>query len=393
MKITYITAIALCLAACEQKRTPQYTPWGEPVQSGGAHQGGSFGVSDIQGSGEMIMLTISGPDSYYDYHGQGMGMQYKLCEMMAQRLGVSLRVEVCKTRDELVRRLRDGDGDIIAYPIARGTPGTIACGYHTDSTNVAWAVASGNSELADSINSWYSPQAVATARREERLATSAQAVHRHVYAPMLNASRGEISQYDHLFMRYAPIARWDWKLMAAQCYQESCFDPRAYSWAGARGLMQIMPATAAHLGLPEKDIFDPEQNIYAAARYIAELNKHFNDVRNPVERQMYALASYNGGYFHIRDAMRLAQKYGKNPYRWNDVAEYVLKLQQAEYYNDPVVKYGYMRGSETVGYVSRIHDRWCQYRGVARGSMPSAGIMAPSDDSPRRATKKHRFKL
>ena len=68
--------------------------------------------------------------------------------------------------------------------------------------------------------------------------------------------------------------------------------------------MQIMPATAAHLGLAEDKMYDPEENIYAAARYIAELSKHFQDVRNPMERQLFVLASYNGGYFHIRDAMR-----------------------------------------------------------------------------------------
>lgn len=134
--------------------------------------------------------------------------------------------------------------------------------------------------------------------------------------------------------------------MAAQCYQESCFDPKAYSWAGARGLMQIMPATAAHLGLAEDKMYDPEENIYAAARYIAELSKHFQDVRNPMERQFFVLASYNGGYFHIRDAMRLAEKYGKDKHRWDDVAPFILNLQTPQYYNDPVVKYGYMRGTE-----------------------------------------------
>lgn len=53
--------------------------------------------------------------------------------------------------------------------------------------------------------------------------------------------------------------------MAAQCYQESGFDPEAVSWAGARGLMQIMPETAVHLGLPADQMHQPEKNISAAA--------------------------------------------------------------------------------------------------------------------------------
>src|SRR3712207_7351307 len=92
--------------------------------------------------------------------------------------------------------------------------------------------------------------------------------------------------------------------------------------------------TARHLGLPLENIFDPESNIAASAKYLAELSRHFKDVRNPIEQYHYVLASYNGGSFHIRDAMALARKYGKNPYRWTDVSEFVLKLRQPEYYNE-----------------------------------------------------------
>jgi membrane-bound lytic murein transglycosylase F len=152
--------------------------------------------------------------------------------------------------------------------------------------------------------------------------------------------------------------------MAAQCYQESTFDPQARSWAGACGLMQIMPATADHLGLARADIYDPEKNIAAAARLLGELEQSFSDIRDRNERFKFVLASYNGGGFHIRDAMRLAEKNERNPQRWADVEPYVLGLAKPEYYNDPVVHSGYMRGSETVDYVRKIHERWNNYRGV-----------------------------
>jgi len=128
--------------------------------------------------------------------------------------------------------------------------------------------------------------------------------------------------------------------------------------------MQIMPATADHLGLARASIFNPEQNIAAAAKYLGELERNFSDIRERSERTKFVLAAYNGGHFHIRDAMALARKHGKNPQRWGDVEPFVLGLTKAEYYNDPVVKYGYMRGSETVDYVRKIHERWNGYRGV-----------------------------
>ena len=384
--------LIIALGACTEKQQSTQTPWGD-TSGTDTTTSQTFSLRDIQESGEMVVLTISGPDTYYEYRGKQLGTQYLMCEKFAQKIGVSLRVDICRSVDEMVKKFKSGDADMIVYPIPTSTKGIIPCGYSTDQGKLSWAVRDGNTELADSIKNWYKPEIAANVKREERELFSTQSIHRHVYAPMLNTQAGIISNYDHLFKRYAPIARWDWRLLAAQSYQESCFDPKAYSWAGAKGLMQIMPETARHLGLAESEVCEPEQNIYAAVRYINELNSHFTDIRNPEERKFFVLASYNGGFFHIRDAMALAKKNGKNPHKWIHVAEYVLKLSTPECYNDPVVKYGYMRGSETANYVSAIYSRWQKYRGVR-----NASSLAPTDDvptvyEPHKASKKHRFKL
>ena len=393
-----ILSALLFVTACARKQQAVTTPWGETIgdeEGDTAVVAQNFSYNDILDAGEIIMLTMSGPDSYFDYHGRAMGTQYLLCERFAQKIGVSVRVEVCKDTADMIKKLQNGDGDIIVWQLARKqTNGLLACGASTDSTS--WMVRRDSKQLADSLRGWYRPALLAQVKKEERYAFSTANVRRHVYAPMLNAAKGEISSYDHYFKMYAAACRWDWRLMAAQCYQESTFDPKAYSWAGARGLMQIMPATAAQIGLPESKMYDPEENIYAAVRYIIKLTSHFQDIRDPRERQLFVLGSYNGGFFHIRDAMALAKKNGKNPHRWDDVSEYVQKLSMPQYYNDPVVKYGYMRGQETATYVSRIRDRWAQYRGVARGSIgaPSIGLgPTPGGDEPHKAHKKHRFKL
>lgn len=384
--------LIIALGACTEKQQSTQTPWGDTFGTD-TTTSPTFSLRDIQESGEMVVLTISGPDTYYEYRGKQLGTQYLMCEKFAQKIGVSLRVDICRSVEEMVKKFKSGDADMIVYPIPTSTKGIIPCGYSTDQGKLSWAVRDGNTELADSIKNWYKPEIAANVKREERELFSTQSIHRHVYAPMLNTQAGIISNYDHLFKRYAPIARWDWRLLAAQCYQESCFDPKAYSWAGAKGLMQIMPETARHLGLADSEVYEPEQNIYAAVRYINELNSHFTDIKNPEERKFFILASYNGGFFHIRDAMALAKKNGKNPHKWIHVAEYVLKLSTPECYNDPVVKYGYMRGSETANYVSAIYSRWQKYRGVR-----NASSLAPTDDvptvyEPHKASKKHRFKL
>jgi len=370
MQLKYLFLLLFCivLGACKQKPKVEMTPWGTPLTQNDEAVSNQFRLRDILSSGELIMLTLSGPDTYYDYHGRGMGLQYLLCEKFAQHLGVSLRVELCRDTLEMVKKLNEDEGDIIAFSLPKDIKNVQFCGVSIDSLKTQWAVKNGNTELADSLKQWFKPTLIVQLQKEQRLLLSNRGVVRKVYSPMLNRAGGVISHYDAYFQRYAPIARFDWRLLAAQCYQESTFDPNARSWAGASGLMQIMPKTAKHLGLEMEDIFNPELNIAAAAKYLSELGAHFNDVKSPQERMSFTLAGYNGGPFHIRDAMALAKKNGKDPYRWADVSEFVLKLQQPEYYRDPVVKYGYMRGSETVDYVERIHSRWAQYRGVARAS-------------------------
>ncbi len=380
--ITFICS----LSACHEEKKAIETPWGTTLGSDTTDCGEKFGLDDIIHNGELIMLTMTGPETYYDYHGHGMGLQYLLCERFAEKIGVSLRVEVCKDTLEMIDKVKQGDGDIIAFQLPVQKNGLLYTHVSIDSLKTKWAVRKDNEELADSLNNWFKPAMIAQMRAQESFLLSTRSVIRRVYSPFLSRSQGVISRYDTYFKQYASLVRWDWRLMAAQCYQESTFDPNAKSWAGACGLMQIMPSTAAHLGLPMSDIHQPEQNIAAAAQYLRELSQHFSDIYNVKERQYFVLASYNGGFHHVRDAMALTKKYGGNPYSWCDVSEYILKLSSAAYYLDPVVKYGYMRGAETIDYVERIRVRYAQYRGVASGSCRGYGSQVP-----RRAKHAYRF--
>lgn len=416
IKLIGLSLLMVLLYGCSEKKEPVVTPWGTTLNDDDSVKNDkNFSLSDIQNNGELIMLTLSGPETYYDYHGYGMGTQYRLCERFAQQIGVSLRVEVCKDTTEMISRLQKGEADIIAFPLPGTLRGVRFCGYRAQVASpkpskgnagkpsgsrtkkvsqpsadiVQWAVKADNQELADTLNRWFRPEMVAEVERQESFLLSTRSITRHVYSPMLSRATGVISHYDGYFQRYAPAARMDWRLLAAQCYQESTFDPNAHSWAGAQGLMQIMPSTASHLGLSASDLTNPEKNIAASVMYIAELSRHFLDVGDPSERTFFVLASYNGGYFHIRDAMALARKHGRNPYRWGDVSEYVLKLSDPAYYRDPVVRNGYMRGSETVDYVYRIRNRWAQYRGVAHGGFSSSGV----SPMPQRARHKYRFHI
>lgn len=314
-----------------------------------------YDLHEIQSSGTIIAGTLSGPDTYYEYHGKRMGAQFQIAEAFAQSIGVVLQMEISPDTTTLLERLRAGEIDFIALEMP------------------TWQTRDGESLLRDAIAEWWEPNRIRQIKSSANSTTVT--VKRRMRPAMQDISHGIISAYDDLFRRHSLTAGWDWRLLAAMCYQESGFDPQAISSVGAEGLMQLMPATAEAMGVPVDKRFEPEHNIAASARYIRIVSQSFSDINNAEERIKFTLAAYNGGVGHIQDAQILARKAGKNHQLWHEVAPYILHLSEPQYYRDPDVRHGYMRGSETEAYVRLIIERWNQYRGYARnhstGSTPS----------------------
>ena len=172
---------------------------------------------------------------------------------------------------------------------------------------------------------------------------------------------GQLSPYDGLAKKYALRYGQDWRLITAQMYQESKFDPKAVSWVGAQGLMQIMPATGSQLGFT--DLHDPEESIHAGTKYMHQLIDRF-DLDLPMEARIrFALASYNVGYGHLLDARHLAREKGWDPDRWfGHVEEAMRLLSQPAYYKR--ARYGFCRGGQPVHYVENIQNLYDAYVAV-----------------------------
>lgn len=169
---------------------------------------------------------------------------------------------------------------------------------------------------------------------------------------------GTVSPYDAIFQKYAPRYGFDWRLTAAQAYQESHFDPKARSRDGAVGLLQILPRTARSLGFVR--LTDPEECTHAGIAYLAELMSQLEPELPVHQRVRFALAAYNAGMGHVSDARRLARELGLDPNRWfGSVEKAMLELQKPAHYRR--ARYGYTRGSEVVRYVSQIQTRYEQY--------------------------------
>ena len=109
--------------------------------------------------------------------------------------------------------------------------------------------------------------------------------------------------------------------------------------------------TATSLGVTNR--LNAKENIYAGAKFHAKMKKIVEQVDEP-DRTWLALAAYNVGRGHFRDAQSLAKKLNKNPDRWHDMKEVLPLLSDKKYFKD--LRYGYARGDEPVRYVMRIRN-------------------------------------
>ena len=356
-----LLCILLSIIACDSNKS-QGDAGRSPFKTYTNNASPHLDLPDIQQNGELIVLTLYGPESYFDFRGEDFGVQFMIARQYAKSIGVSIRVDVSRNQRELIEKLQKGEGDFIAFQVDRADSLSSLLEYvgekelftFLDSlssqrkdtslrpkANAAWTVRKDSPLLSASLSQWMSAHQKDffdyTTIRVKSSSGRTYAPRRKVASPILNASRGQISQYDDLFKKYAIKCGWDWRLMAAQAYQESSFDPQAVSYMGAMGLMQLMPGTARDVGVARSEVFVPERNVQGASKLISQLNTHYASIANGDERINFILAAYNAGSGHVDDARALAKKYGKNPNVWlGNVDVFVLKMSHPQYYNQRV---------------------------------------------------------
>jgi membrane-bound lytic murein transglycosylase F len=297
---------------------------------------------------------------------------------MAGESGDSINlIKVPYNAEQLIKHVAEG---IIEYSVCDENVALVNATYYPEidvrtvlslPQSIGWGVRKANSDtLLYELNRWI------TAYRK----TGSYAL---LYAKYFKNSRssiivrsdfyalntGKVSQYDDMIRRFSVKIDWDWRLLASLICQESHFNPNVESGAGAYGLMQIMPETGQNFGI---DITSsPENNMKAGIKYITWLHSIFDPkIPDEKERINFILAAYNAGPGHVLDAMKLAEKNGMDPLKWEgSVAVWLLKKSEPKYFKDTVVKNGYFRGIESVSFVSEVLNRYEHYKNI----IPEAG--------------------
>ncbi|MDA0195694.1 MAG: transporter substrate-binding domain-containing protein [Bacteroidetes bacterium] len=273
------------------------------------------------------------------------------------------------TQEELIEMVSNGSID---YTIADEHIAMVNATYYLNidvktpisfPQNIAWAVRKNSTNLLEILDHWID--------RMKKTPDYYVIFNKYFKNPKIHLARvrsdysnifsgNKISPYDALIKATAQDLNWDWKLLAAQIYQESKFDPKARSWAGAIGLMQMIPETGMAYGVVNLE--NPANSLKSGASHIKWLNDYWKKkVPDSLERTRFILGSYNAGHGHVLDAYRLTEKYKGDQTKWNEVAQYLLKKSKTQYFNDPVVNFGYCLCQEPVQYVENILYLFDQY--------------------------------
>jgi len=229
-----------------------------------------------------------------------------------------------------------------------------------DPVSHGWVVRDEDQELLNAINGFMKKEyrGLFYNLTYQKYFEEPHTIRKHLADRVDGRKGGTLSPYDDIVKKIADKSDIDWRLIVSQMYQESRFDPDARAWTGAQGLMQVMPRTALELGI--KDLHDPAQGINAGIGYLAWLRDRFEPELSVRDRLWFALAAYNAGMGHVRDARRLAKRQGWEATRWfGNVEKAMLLLSKSKYAND--APHGYVRGSEPVKYVREIRDRYLAY--------------------------------
>jgi membrane-bound lytic murein transglycosylase F len=283
--------------------------------------------------------------------------QERLEELQKQGFKFTIELHDDLPTEELIQRVASGEIELtiadsnIARLHRRHHPGAIIAGSISDLRQLGWAMHPQAHQLRQKVNSFF-----AAIKENGR------------FEEIYNKYYGKIGDFDYVDLktfhrrirtrlsRYSPFIKaaakehgFDWRLIAAQIYQESHLNPRAKSRAGAKGLMQLLPNTARSLDI--KDVYNPVENINAGVQHLKNLYNHFDKAQGN-DRLLIALAAYNIGQGHMGDAQRLAVKMNLDPNLWESLKKTLPLLRYRKYYKDS--KYGYCRGTQPIMYIKQI---------------------------------------
>lgn len=340
--------IAAGITITEQRK--QIALFSDPymsVQQKFIHHKLKFGIKNIE---QLAGRTI--------HVRKGTSYQERLEEIKASGIDLDIQLLDDVATEEIIKMISEKK---IKFTIANSSIALLNRRYYPDikiglpiqeEEYLGWAVKKTNNVLRDRINQFL--------EMAEETGTLGKIYEKHYgnveifdyfdLKKFHERIKTRLPEYKKMIKTESEKYGFDWRLIAAMVYQESHFNARAKSRTGVRGLMQVTLATAKQMGI--KNRLNPEQSVKAGVKFFNLMHKRFDDIPGPQQKNRFALAAYNVGYGHVRDAQVIARQQGMDINKWASLKKTLPLLSKRKYYKK--TRHGYARGREPVHYVERI---------------------------------------
>lgn len=308
-------------------------------------------------TGKELVCAIDLGDDMRGAHGLETGFSYELIKQFAKDNKCTVRIVAAERKNaaSYMDSLHNGSIDILITHIEDAYIGDSLNISHPINDCSAWVTAGSDLNSVRAINRWisYYTSTPEYSQMEDRFF-----LHRTIN-PTKRAANGAqaktISPYDELLKKYAKELGWDWRMLAAVVYQESKYSINSQSHRGAKGLMQVMPATGRKYGI--EDLTDPESNLIAGTSHLKRLQNMFvGKGFSQEEIVRFTLAAYNAGEGRIMDCRNLAAAQGLDNRVWDNIVKVIPMMREDTILEEEAVKLGKFQGHETIAYIENIQS-------------------------------------
>jgi len=289
---------------------------------------------------------------------RGTSYQYRLAEIKESGIDLKYILHDNTPTEELISMVQDRQ---IKFTVADSNLALLNKRYFPDikigipiqkRESLAWVVRKNDARMLKEINRFflYANQEGILKRITEKYYDNIKDFGVYEIKKFHQRIKTRLPKYQKDIIEESAKYGFDWRLLVAVIYQESHFNPKARSVTNVRGLMQITTAAAKEMGISNR--LNPKQSIRAGIKYLDQMFQRFAYIEDDYQRLLFALASYNIGYGHVKDAIKIAEEKGYDPQTWQSLKLTLPLLSKGRYYKK--TKHGYARGWEPVQYVERI---------------------------------------
>lgn len=306
----------------------------------------NYGIKDLEDlEGQTIHIR------------RGTSYEKRLTELKREGLNITIRLYDDTPTEEFIRMVAEKE---IALTVADSNIAMLNRRYYPDvriafpiekAQYLGWAVKKGETVLLSTINAFFK-----SIKKDGTFSKIYESYYGNVeifdYVDLKKFHirlRTRLPEYLEIIKEETKACGFDWRFIAAVIYQESHFNPKAKSYTGVEGIMQLTQTTAREMGVADR--LDPQQSIQGGVRYLKKLYDRYDHAEEP-DRFLMTLAAYNVGHGHVLDAQALAEKRELDPNLWSSLESVFPLLRYRKYYSK--TQYGYCRGTEPITYINRI---------------------------------------